>query len=144
VPRDSARANDAFERSCHLGESTGCANVGYMAEHGEGTSKDWTRARALYRDACRAGEFYGCVHADMLAAVEAGAPGDFAQALSHWERLCNVARSARACEFTSILYLDGVDGGQRDPAKSLSAMARACSLGEPRACTWVKSSSSEE
>jgi TPR repeat protein len=144
VPRDSARANDAFERSCHLGESTGCANVGYMAEHGEGTSKDWTRARALYRDACRAGEFYGCVHADMLAAVEAGAPGDFAQALPHWERLCNVARSARACEFASILYLDGVDGGQRDPAKSLSAMARACSLGEPRACLWVKSSSSEE
>ena len=143
VPRDSARANEAFERSCHLGESTGCANVGYMAEHGEGTSKDVPRARALYIDACRAGEFYGCVHADMLAAVQNGAPGDFAHALAHWERLCHVARSARACEFVSILYLDGVDGGQRDPAKSLSAMARACSLGEPRACLWVKSYSEE-
>lgn len=143
VPRDSARATEAFERSCHLGESTGCANVGYMAEHGEGTAKDVPRARALYGDACRAGEFYGCVHADMLAAVQNGAPADFPHALAHWERLCQVARSARACEFTSILYLDGVDGGQRDPAKSLSAMARACSLGEPRACLWVKSYSEE-
>ena len=143
VPRDSAHATEAFERSCHLGESTGCANVGYMAEHGEGTLKDLSRARGLYRDACRAGEFYGCVHADMLAAVQAGAPADFAPALAHWERLCAVARSARACEFASILYLDGVDGGQRDPAKSLSTMARACSLGESRACLWVKSYSEE-
>lgn len=143
VPRDSARATEAFERSCHLGESTGCANVGYMAEHGEGTAKDLPRARALYRDACRAGEFYGCLHGELLAAVQNGAPADFPHALAHWERLCAIARSARACEFTSILYLDGVEGGQRDPAKSLSAMARACSLGESRACLWVKSYSEE-
>jgi TPR repeat protein len=143
LPRDASRATEAFERSCHLGESTGCANVGYMAEHGEGTLKDLPRARALYRDACRAGEFYGCVHADMLAALAAGAPAEFTHALAHWERLCGSARNARACEFAAILYLDGVDGGQRDPVKSLSAMARACRLGEPRACVWVKSYSEE-
>jgi TPR repeat protein len=138
IARDPARAKASFERACHLGESTGCANVGYMAEHGEGTARDVPLARGLYRDACRAGEFYGCVHAELLDAEDAGAPRDFAGALAHWRRACDGARSRRACEFVSILYLDGSDGALRDAGKSLEAMSRACSLGDLRACVWVK------
>lgn len=143
VARDPVRATASFERACHLGESTGCANVGYMAEHGEGTARDVSLARGLYRDACRAGEFYGCVHADLLAAEDAGAPRDFAGALAHWHHACSAGRSTRACEFVSILYLDGSNGGAREAGKSLEAMSRACRLGDPRACAWVKAYSEE-
>ncbi len=143
VGRDPHEATAYFERSCHLGEVIGCANVGYMAEHGEGTPRDLTRARSLYRGACVGGELYGCLHVDMLDAQRTGVPRDSEGALAYWEHGCDHDRSARACAFVSILYLDGHDGGARDEAKSLRAMSRACDFGDRRACEWVKAYSEE-
>jgi TPR repeat protein len=137
VARDVERAAAAFNKACRLGEALGCANLGYMAEHGEGLVRDVARARALYRDACLTGDVYGCLHADMLAAQDAGAPRDPTRALAHWRRACEEGRNARACAFVGVMYVDGPDGMARDEAKSQKAMARACDLGDKRACEWL-------
>jgi uncharacterized protein len=139
VGRDVESAAAAFVKACRLGEPLGCANLGYMAEHGEGVPRDVSRARALYRQACGAGDVYGCIHLDLLAAEDAGAPRDPDHALEHWTRACERGRDARACSFVGVMYEDGPDGLARDEAKSLQAMARACDLGNSRACDWVKS-----
>jgi TPR repeat protein len=138
VGRDAERAAAAFAKACRLGEALGCANLGYMAEQGEGMARDLPRARALYRDACTTGDVYGCLHADMLAAQDGGVPRELARALAQWRRACDRGRDARACAFVGVIYEDGPDGLARDEAKSLQAMARACQLGEPRACEWLK------
>jgi TPR repeat protein len=139
VGRDVESAAASFLKACRLGEALGCANLGYMAEHGEGVARDTGRARTLYRQACTTGDVYGCLHLDILAAEDAGAPRDPDGALAHWRHACEHERSARACAFVGVMYEDGPDGVARDEAKSLEAMTRACTLGESRACTWVKS-----
>ena len=143
VGRDVESAAAAFLKACRLGEALGCANLGYMAEYGEGVARDVARARALYRQACRAGDTYGCLHVDLLAAEDAGAPREPASALAHWRSACERGRDGRACAFVGVMYEDGPDGIARDEAKSLQAMARACDLGESRACDWVKSHSED-
>lgn len=143
VGRDVEGAAAAFLKACRLGEALGCANLGYMAEYGEGIARDVARARALYRQACRAGDTYGCLHVELLAAEDAGAPREPMRALAHWLRACERGRDARACAFAGVMYEDGPDGVARDETKSLQAMARACELGENRACDWVKSHSAD-
>ncbi len=139
VSRDVENAASSFGKACRLGEALGCANLGYMVEHGEGIARDVARARRLYRDACAAGEVYGCLHRDLLAAEDAGAPRDPDRALAHWRHACENERVAKACAFVGVMYEDGPDGVARDEEKSMQAMSRACELGEPRACEWVKS-----
>ena len=137
--RDVEGAASSFLKACRLGEPLGCANLGYMVEHGEGVPRDVPRARGLYRDACTAGDVYGCLHLDLLAAEDAGAPRDPDRALAHWRHACEQGRNARACAFVGVMYEDGPDGVARDEEKSMQAMARACDLGDVRACEWVKS-----
>ncbi len=139
VARDVEASAAAFQKACRLGEALGCANLGYMAEHGEGVPRDVARARRLYRDACAAGDVYGCLHVDLLAAEGAGAPRDPERALEHWRHACEQSKSARACAFLGVLYEDGADPVPRDETRSRQALTRACDLGEPRACEWVKS-----
>lgn len=139
VGRDLEGAASTFRKACRLGEPLGCANLGYMAEHGEGIPRDVARARGLYRDACTAGDVYGCLHLDLLAAEDAGAPRDPDRALAHWRHACEQGHIARACAFVGVMYEDGPDGVARDEEKSMQAMARACDLGDARACEWVKS-----
>ena len=100
---------------------------------------DVRRARDLYRQACTAGDVYGCLHLDLLAAEDAGAPSDPDRALEHWRHACEHGHVARACAFVGVMYEDGPDGVARDEEKSMQAMSRACELGEPRACEWVRS-----
>jgi TPR repeat protein len=144
VVRNVESAAAAFLKACRFGEALGCANLGYMAEHGEGVARDAPRARTLYRQACAAGDIYGCLHMELLVAQDAGAPRDPVSALDHWSRACEHGRNARACAFVGVMYEDGPDGMARDEAKSLQAMARACDLGENRACEWVKSHSDDD
>jgi uncharacterized protein len=136
--RDVARASALFDRACHSGEALACSNLGYMVEHGEGIARDVRRARDLYRDACNTGEVYGCIHSAMRAAVDGGAPSDAVGALAYWSRKCDRDRDARSCAFVGLLFEDGPDGQARDEAKSHDAMSRACDLGEPYACEWLK------
>jgi TPR repeat protein len=110
-----------------------------MAEHGEGVARDRPRARSLYSEACRSGDIYGCLHLDLLAAEDAGAPRDPDRSLAHWRLACEHGRVARACAYVGVIYEDGPDGVSRDEEKSMQAMARACDLGDSRACEWVKS-----
>jgi TPR repeat protein len=138
VSRDVEGAAEDFLKACHLGEALGCANFGYMTEHGEGVVRDRPRARVLYREACSAGDVYGCLHVELLAAEDAGAPRATAPAFAHWQKACD-AGDARACAFVGVMYEDGPDGVERDEAKSLEAMTRACKLGNGRACEWVRS-----
>jgi TPR repeat protein len=139
VPRDVEGAASDFGKACHMGEALGCANLGYMTEHGEGVTRDRARARSLYREACSGGDVYGCLHVEMLSAEDAGAPRAPAAALSHWRQRCE-ARDAKACAFMGVMYEDGPTGlDDRDEGKSMEAMARACGLGEGRACEWVRS-----
>jgi TPR repeat protein len=139
VARDLESAASSFLKACRLGEALGCANLGYMTEHGEGVPRDVARARGLYREACTAGDVYGCLHRDLLAAEDAGAPRDPDRALAHWRHACEDGHVARACAFVGVMYEDGPDGVARDEEKSMQAMSRACDLGETRACEWVKS-----
>jgi TPR repeat protein len=139
VPRDVEAAASSFLKACRLGEALGCANLGYMAEHGEGVARDRPRARSLYSEACRSGDIYGCLHLDLLAAEDAGAPRDPDRSLAHWRLACEHGRVARACAYVGVIYEDGPDGVSRDEEKSMQAMARACDLGDSRACEWVKS-----
>ena len=139
VGRDVQGAAASFLKACRLGEALGCANLGYMAEHGAGVARDLPRARSLYREACTAGDVYGCLHLDLLAAEDAGAPRDPDRALEHWRHACERGHVARACAFVGVMYEDGPDGVARDEEKSMQAMARACDLGDTRACEWVKS-----
>jgi TPR repeat protein len=139
VGRDVEGAASSFRKACRLGEALGCANLGYMAEHGEGVARDVPRARGLYGEACAAGDVYGCLHLDLLAAQDAGAPRDPDRALAHWRHACEHGHIARACAFVGVMYEDGPDGVARDEERSMQAMARACDLGDTRACEWVKS-----
>ena len=139
VGRDVEAASTSYLKACRLGEALGCANLGYMAEHGEGIPRDVLRARGLYRQACTAGDVYGCLHLDLLAAQDAGAPRDPGRALEHWRHACEHGRIARACAFVGVMYEDGPDGVSRDEEKSMRAMARACDLGDTRACEWIES-----
>lgn len=138
VPRDLPRAVELYNRACREGEALGCANLGHLIENGEGTPRDVPRARALYRDACASGNDYGCLHAQMAAVDSPATPAEAWRALERWQRACD-GRNARACTFVGILYEDGPDGEARDEGRSLAAMKRACDLGEPRGCEWVRS-----
>ena len=141
VARDLERAASSFAKACHIGEALGCANYGYMLEHGVGVRRDTIRARVLYRDACASGDPYGCLHAQMMDAQDAGgkkAPRDPRQALSYWRRACDERKDSRACAFVGIMYDDGPDGFDRDEVKSGRAMQRACDLGMRLACEWKK------
>jgi TPR repeat protein len=139
VGRDVEGASGDFLKACRLGEALGCANLGYMTEHGEGVARDRIGARVLYREACSAGDVYGCLHVDLLAAEDAGAPRAPGPAFAHWRQRCDAGHEARACAFVGVMYEDGRDGVDRDETKSLEAMARACTLGDARACEWVRS-----
>ncbi|MGH7440709.1 MAG: hypothetical protein ACRENE_33875, partial [Polyangiaceae bacterium] len=57
---------------------------------------------------------------------------------ARWVRACEKDRDARACAFVGLIYDDGPDGFARDEARSQAAMSRACELGEPQACDWVR------
>jgi hypothetical protein len=138
VDRDLDRAVDAFDKACHLGEALGCANLGYRLERGLGVGRDAGRARALYRDACNVGSSYGCLHLELLTAQGGRGPRDVAASLARWSRACEEGKDGRACAFLGLLYDDGPDGLARDVPRSLAAMSRGCSLGEPRACDWVR------
>ncbi len=138
VRRDLARAAELYDRACQAGEPLGCANLGHLVENGEGVPRDVPRARTLYRDACAAGNDYGCLHEQMAAVESPATPAEAQRALERWQRACN-ARSARACAFVGILYEDGPDGLARDEERNMAAMKRACELGEPRGCAWVRS-----
>jgi TPR repeat protein len=139
VGRDVEGASGDYLKACRLGEALGCANLGYMTEHGEGVARDRSRARVLYRDACSAGDVYGCLHVELLAAEDAGAPRAARAAFAHWRQRCDAGHDARACAFVGLMFEDGPEGVDRDEAKSLDAMTRACALGDGRACEWVRS-----
>jgi TPR repeat protein len=138
VRRDLPRAVELYDRACRGGEPLGCANLGHLIENGEGTPRDVPRARSLYRDACAAGDVYGCLHEAMSAVESPATPAEAQRALERWQRACD-ARSARACAFVGVLYEDGPDGYARDEDRSRWAMKRACDLGEPLGCAWVRS-----
>ena len=112
--------------------------LGLLRERGEGVARDVAKARSLYADGCIAGDVYGCLHAEMLSADAPSPRRTAALRLARWTATCSRG-DARACAFVGMIYQDGADGVARDDAKSVESMQRACTLGELRACEWVKS-----
>jgi TPR repeat protein len=60
TPKDPAQSVHYHERSCELGVTEGCVQLGYLYVKGSGVPADPARAFALFNDACNAQHANGC------------------------------------------------------------------------------------
>ena len=63
VDLNFAKARRAFERACDRESSTGCYNLGFMLQKGEGGSIDKPRALGFYKRGCELGDGSACMKA---------------------------------------------------------------------------------
>jgi len=54
------QASELFKKSCDMGDTKGCYNLGVAYEHGQGVSQDYTQASELFKKSCDMGYAPAC------------------------------------------------------------------------------------
>jgi hypothetical protein len=131
---DRATARGFYEKSCALGSSTGCFDVGVQ----EYRAERYAAAMPWFRKACVGGAWAACQNEAGLTIVGRGVPKDEARGeamiVALERRLataCDVG-NGDACAFLGELALRGTDA-----AAALARFRRGCELEIGSACTWV-------
>jgi len=120
----------ALVKSCELGDSTGCANLGRALL---AAGDEVPRAMLLLDKACQQGEASACnAVADAYWHGPHGVKRNVPRALRLFERACN-GGDPIGCTNAAVLYTGG-DGVKKDDKKSLALSQRACAGGIATAC----------
>ncbi len=120
----------ALVKSCDLGSSTGCADLGRALL---AAGDEVPRAMKLLDKACQQGEASACNSAaDAYWHGPRGVKKSVPRALKLFDRACN-GGDAIGCTNAAVLYA-GADGVKKDEKKSLALSMRACGGGIATAC----------
>jgi TPR repeat protein len=127
VPKDRARAAEAFAQACALKSKDGCR---FAAEHEQAGRKKLQHLKAL----CGLEDLEGCMAGAVLAdeLVKAGElpePKKMAarDAVMLLDKACTLG-DARACTARGLTLV------QDDPAQALASFSRGCDQNEPTSC----------
>jgi TPR repeat protein len=144
--KDLPRAASLFDKACQGGDMLGCGNRGAMLFEGIGVARDESGGVALMQRACDGGMTEACGSLGWRYRDGQGVPRDVAHAVALFERACDttlppnekVMRAGRlaadACRAAALLYRDGADGVQRDPALADQLLQKACARGDSASC----------
>ncbi|HKD17455.1 MAG TPA: PDZ domain-containing protein [Thermoanaerobaculia bacterium] len=123
-PERGSESVAAAERSCQLGDASGCAHLAFLYATGKFVKKDDHRATALYGKACDLGDAQGCYNVGLNADEGRGSARDLARAVSKYEEACGLG-SATGCTNLGFLYEHG-RGVRTDTAKAFDLYRRGC------------------
>ena len=94
-----------FDRSCELGNASGCVSSGQMHEYAHGVPVDLPKAAAAYEKACAIGWQVGCANWAIMLENGRGVPKDEERAKSLYDGACK-AGAGLACERLKVLRAD--------------------------------------
>ena len=60
------KAAELYKKACDGGNMSGCGNLGFMYEYGNGVEKNEQKAAELYKKACDGGDMNGCRNLDII------------------------------------------------------------------------------
>ena len=119
VDLNFAKARRAFERACDRESSTGCYNLGFMLQKGEGGSIDKPRALGFYKRGCELGDGSACMKAAVAFRAAVAQDGDSAELQWNLARACFAAGEFEAAEVAADAV--GVSRGCASAARVASA-----------------------
>jgi TPR repeat protein len=134
-PRDRARAAQAYERGCDLGDARACNNLGDALAYGEGVERDVARSEAMFDKACRLGEALGCANSGYMFEHGEGVQRDRPRARALYREACS-SGEVYGCLHAEMLSAQDA-GTPRDPERALAAWQSACSRRDAHACAFV-------
>ena len=133
LPRDDQRAYQLFYAGCAGGVILGCANLGFVYEHGRGTGQDYEIARELYRDACGRGNQWSCTSLGVLLRHGRGGPQDLGMARGLFEQGCQM-EDGRACSNLGAMYRNAI-GVEGNDELAAAYFEQGCGFGHAWGCT---------
>jgi uncharacterized protein len=153
VPKDDARALEAYERGCSRYSTNACGKKGEMIAQGEGTPPDFDQAKTYLRRGCpeldwggSSGDPDACLF--MSRAYEAGTFGfakDPLHALEIDEERCKRWPGSALCAMAGAEYEQGLVV-KRDLDRAMALYRRGCDLGtgDGAACIRAASAAARE
>jgi hypothetical protein len=97
-----------FDRSCEMGNASGCVSSGQMHEYAHGVPVDLAKATAAYEKACTIGWQVGCANYAIMLEYGRGVPKDLDKARTLYADACK-AGAGLACDRLKVLSAH--DGG---------------------------------
>ena len=134
-PRDRARAVQAYDRGCNLGDARACNNLGDALAYGEGVERDVGRFAAIFGKACQLGEALGCANSGYMFEHGEGTARDLPRAKGLYRDAC-ASGEVYGCLHAEMLAAQEA-GAPRDPERALNLWRKACDKREARACAFV-------
>jgi TPR repeat protein len=100
--KDETRGTAYFDRSCELGNASGCVSSGQMHEYGHGVPIDMPKAAAGYAKACDLGWQVGCANYAIMLENGRGVAKDLDKARTLYAAACK-AGAGLACDRLKVL-----------------------------------------
>lgn len=133
---NKAKAINVFDKSCKQNHPTGCSNLAFMYNTGEGVIQDYGKALEFFKLACRIGSNESCASIGTMYEKGHGVEQDLFQARLMYEAVCD-GGTFPACNKLGLMYLNGF-GGIQDYPKAYSLFEMSCSNGLKEGCLNVK------
>ena len=121
---DNTEALELFEKSCGLGESTGCIASGYMYSNGIGVIQNYTTAKGFFESACAKGSMDGCSDLAHLYYNGYGVEHDYKLAYKLYRLACS-KESLSGCHVLANQYADGF-GVEKNWSEAVKLYTKVC------------------
>ena len=125
-----------WTRSCTGGDGEGCTSLGFLHTHGLGVPLDLAKAAASYRQGCDLGSVRGCGLLGEAYEKGQGVAPDERHAVELYRRACD-AGGWMGCSGLSNMYFRGGASLEKNDARGMEFLSRACTLGAQGACLGV-------
>lgn len=136
-PEDEPGAVAALTKACDSGSPSGCNLLGVMYVKGEMVEANVSTAAVLFEKACKAGHAESCFNIGQQLILSAnGDETDDPAALAMFNQACD-GDYADGCHYAGLMYRKG-KGAETDAKRTLTLLAKACSLGANGACDDLK------
>jgi TPR repeat protein len=144
--KDLPRAAALFDKACQGGDIPACGSRGAMLLEGIGVARDESGGVALLARACDGGWAEACGSLGFRYRDGQAVPRDLARAVALLERACNATLppnekvmvagrlAADACRAAALLYRQGAEGVEPDPALADELIEKACARGDSASC----------
>ena len=127
VPRDYAKAREAYQKAAAADHSGGMTGLGWIYENGLGVAKDYAKARELYEKSAAAGNGLGMINLARLYRNGWGVPRDYPKARELYEKAAASGNSAGMVNL-GWLYQNGL-GVAMDYTKAREWYEKAAAAG---------------
>jgi TPR repeat protein len=135
-PPDRARAVQAYERACRLGDARACNNLGDALDYGEGVERDVARAAELFVRACHGGEALACANLGYMAEHGEGVARDVRRARDLYRAACTTGEVYGCLHSAMLVAVEA--GAPSDPAGALAHWQGECDRGRnAQSCAFV-------